>query len=100
MVFFTNVLSSVPAEMDFLVNMKDRDGQAMWVGKRASWTVMYEFLVTDMKTARPFTIEMDAESFVTQMKIPPRPPPPPPPLSPKLPASSASPPKWSEASPL
>jgi hypothetical protein len=69
MVFFTNVLTSVPAEMDFLVDMKDRDGQAMWVGKRASWTVMYEFLVTDMKTARPFTIEMDAESFVTQMKI-------------------------------
>jgi len=69
MVFFTNVLTSVPAEMDFLVDMKDRDGQALWVGKSASWTVMYEFLVTDVKTARPFTIEMDAESFVTQMKI-------------------------------
>jgi hypothetical protein len=68
-VFFTNVLTSVPAETEHIANMRARDGQAMWVGKRANWTVTCEFLVTDMKTARPFTIEMDAETFVSQIKI-------------------------------
>lgn len=57
---FTKVLTSVPQDVHFLVDMDD-DGSRMWEAKPFTWSVVYEFRCTS--SARHFTVEMDGETM-------------------------------------
>jgi len=67
---FTKILTTAPGEIPFLVNLTNADGQELWEKKVTDWIVKYEFCLTDRRaTENPrFTIEIDAETFVTQIK--------------------------------
>ncbi|KAH7410920.1 hypothetical protein BKA64DRAFT_741554 [Cadophora sp. MPI-SDFR-AT-0126] len=67
---FTSVLTSVPAEIQYMVNMKGKDGQNLWqVDKVSGWSTTYEFVFTDPRNPLyPVMIEIDAETFIAQIK--------------------------------
>lgn len=68
---FTKVLTVLPADISYLVEMRDRQGYFMWVHDHpSSWKVVYEVLCLDTRTPRhrPFTIEIDGENFSCQAK--------------------------------
>jgi hypothetical protein len=72
-IFFTNIVTTIPAEIHYLIDMKDAAGTEMWEKKPARWTVSYEFLCRDTQSLTdygyaPFMVEIDAETFVTQIK--------------------------------
>lgn len=63
-VFFTDVLTMVPAEIHYLLSLKTSGGQDLWESKVAEWGVTYEFIFVDSQDPEnPFMIEIDAESF-------------------------------------
>jgi hypothetical protein len=65
MAIFTKVLSLLPADISYLVEMKDRRGHAMWEQNQSSWDVTYEILCVDHRPgrSRPFTVEIDGEKL-------------------------------------
>lgn len=67
--FFTNVLTTVPAEIQFMVDMKTTGGKRLWQ-TAPSWSINYEFIYTDQSISppAPFVIKIDAETFVPQVK--------------------------------
>ncbi|KAH6670732.1 hypothetical protein B0J14DRAFT_102216 [Halenospora varia] len=66
--FFTNKLTTLNSEAEFLVKMKDSQGEPLWESAACSWNIVYEFLYFDKKTGTSFTIEIDGETFNTQVK--------------------------------
>lgn len=68
---FTKVLSSLPADISYLVKLKDRYNQDMWKQNQPSWDVSYEVLIMDTRSVKhhPFTIEIDGENFKAQVKV-------------------------------
>ena len=72
--FFTNIVTIIPAEIHYLIDMKDSAGAEMWEKSPSSWTVFYEFLCRDMQSLteygsyNPFMVDIDAETFVAQVK--------------------------------
>ncbi|PVH87522.1 hypothetical protein DL98DRAFT_649164 [Cadophora sp. DSE1049] len=67
---FTSVLTSVPAEIQYMVNMKGKGGQNLWQADKVSgWSTTYEFVFTDPRNPLyPVMIEIDAETFIAQIK--------------------------------
>ena len=67
---FTSVVTTVPAEIQYIVNMKDKVGQTLWQADKVSrWSTTYEFMFTDPRNQLyPVMIEIDAETFVAQIK--------------------------------
>ncbi|KAF4634029.1 hypothetical protein G7Y89_g4089 [Cudoniella acicularis] len=65
--YFTNKLTTIHAEIDFLVNMKDSEGNELW-GPKSKWDVIYQFMYYDQATSRSFVIEIDGETFSTEIK--------------------------------
>ena len=67
---FTSVLTTIPAEIQYMVNMKDEVGQNLWQADKVSrWSTTYEFVFTDPRNPLyPVMIEIDAETFVAQIK--------------------------------
>ncbi|KAL2070674.1 hypothetical protein VTL71DRAFT_13700 [Oculimacula yallundae] len=67
---FTSVLTAVSAEIQHMVNMKSQSGQDLWEkDKVARWNTTYEFVFTDLQNPLyPVMIEIDAETFVAQIK--------------------------------
>jgi len=69
--FFTNILTTAPGEIPYLLNLTDRDGKELWDKEKVSvWSVKYELCFADKAAPETpwFTIEIDAETFVTQIK--------------------------------
>jgi hypothetical protein len=70
---FTKLLTVLPADITYLVEMKDRKGDFIW--KQAQdqqiWAIFYEILCVDYRQRRPgaFTIEIDGENFSYKVKI-------------------------------
>jgi hypothetical protein len=67
--YFTKVLTTSPGEIPYILNLTDGNGQDLW-NKVCVWSVKYQFYFQDSATYpnRRFIIEIDAESFVTQIK--------------------------------
>ncbi len=69
---FTDILTTVPAEIQYMIGLKARDGKNLWESKVFSWEVTYEFIFFDNSTAEitrvPFMIEINGETFATQVK--------------------------------
>jgi len=44
--YFTNVLTTVPSDIHFIMDIKNRSGQKMWntESKSSAWRVIYEFI--------------------------------------------------------
>jgi hypothetical protein len=64
-VFFTKVLTTLPADITYLVEIKDRRGDRMWKHQQSSSDVLYEILCLDRRQARhhPFTVEVDGDKL-------------------------------------
>lgn len=64
---FTKVLTTLPPDISYLVEMKDRHGNIIWEQQQSGWDVFYEILCVDCRTTRhrPFTIEIDGEKLDT-----------------------------------
>jgi hypothetical protein len=73
--FFSKVLTTIPADINHLVDMKDSKGQKLWA-KKLSWKVNYQFLGRDESiidfNANSFIIDVDAENFKWIVKKHPR----------------------------
>jgi hypothetical protein len=68
--FFTNVVTRLPADVQYMVEMKDKLGNDLWEHRLFDWQVSYEFFCQDRKAleATPFMIEIDGESFNWKIK--------------------------------
>jgi hypothetical protein len=68
--FFTKPLTILPADIQYLVEMKDRSGNKLWEQRLFDWDVKYEFFCQDQKAVdyTPFTIEIDGEKFDWEIK--------------------------------
>lgn len=68
--FFSNILTILPTDMTYLVDMKNRDGEPMWENKLAEWSIFYEISCHNEGLAgwHPFSIEIDGETFSTRIK--------------------------------
>ncbi|KAH8674739.1 hypothetical protein BGZ60DRAFT_557090 [Tricladium varicosporioides] len=66
--FFTNRLTTLNSEAEFLVSIKDSQGEPIWESAAYSWNIVYKFLYFDGKTGTFFDIEIDGETFNTQVK--------------------------------
>jgi hypothetical protein len=70
---FTKALTTLSADVQFLLNMRiEETNQQIW-GEAVEWTVTYEYICCDHedyngKCAPGFVIEMDADSFETKVK--------------------------------
>jgi len=70
---FTKAITTLPADVQFFLNMKiEETNQRIW-GDAVEWTVTYEYICCDHenytgKCAPGFIIEMDADSFETKVK--------------------------------
>jgi hypothetical protein len=73
---FTKSITNLPADVEFLLNMKiEETDQRIW-SDAAEWTVKYEYICCDHedyagKCVPGFIIEMDADSFDTKVKTAP-----------------------------
>jgi hypothetical protein len=67
---FTKLLTVLPADMTYLIEMKDSIGNLIWNQNQSSWNVFYEILCVDTRPSkrRPFTIEIDGEKLSCQAK--------------------------------
>jgi hypothetical protein len=67
---FTNALTTAPGEIPVLVNLTNGDGEELWEKKVSEWLVKYQFCLVDRHSTEDarFTIEIDAETFVTRIK--------------------------------
>jgi hypothetical protein len=72
-VTFTKAVTTLPADVQFFLNMKiEETNQRIW-NDAVEWTVTYEYICCDHdnyigKCAPGFIIEMDADSFETKVK--------------------------------
>jgi hypothetical protein len=70
---FTKAITTLPADVQFLLDMRITDtNQRIW-GDAIEWTVTYEYICCDHeyydgKCVPGFVIEMDADSFETKVK--------------------------------
>ncbi|KAE9373238.1 hypothetical protein N431DRAFT_465535 [Stipitochalara longipes BDJ] len=68
---FTNVLTTTPGEMPYLLNLTGDDGKDLWEKKSPVWNVEYEFFFIDNfadKQNSRFRVVIDAETFGIQIK--------------------------------
>lgn len=65
---FTKVVTTKAGEMPYMLEMKARSA-LLWEQDVTSWNVVYEFTFFEKLTGVRFMIEIDAESFVTQVKM-------------------------------
>jgi len=69
---FTNVLTTSPGEMPFILNLSDCNGKERWDKGSKDWAAEYEFCFIDNLAAAHqnprFRVVIDAETFVTQIK--------------------------------
>ncbi|EPE31588.1 hypothetical protein GLAREA_12344 [Glarea lozoyensis ATCC 20868] len=61
---FTNTLTTVPADIDGLLQLKE-DGRSLWKND-SEWRIFYTFTFIEAATRLPFVIEIDAEKFTTR----------------------------------
>jgi hypothetical protein len=71
-VSLTKIISTLPADIQFFLDMKGDTHQLLW-GEVINWTVTYEYVCCDHqdydgKCAPGFVMEMDADSFETKVK--------------------------------
>ncbi|EKD19022.1 uncharacterized protein L3040_006516 [Drepanopeziza brunnea f. sp. 'multigermtubi'] len=68
-VYFTDVLTMEPAEVEYLLSLKNRSGQNLWETQVSKWVANYEFIFIDRKDpGNPFMIEVNAETFATRIQ--------------------------------
>ncbi|KAF8854467.1 hypothetical protein BDZ45DRAFT_693398 [Acephala macrosclerotiorum] len=67
---FTNVLTLLPADMQYLVKIKDKKGNPLW-HPTSIWNVTYEFHFRDTTAFDSpfFLVEVDGETFKTEVKV-------------------------------
>jgi hypothetical protein len=68
--FFTKPLTILPADIQYLVEMKGKSGDDLWEHRLFDWDVKYEFFCQDQKAVdyTLFTIEFDGEKFDWEIK--------------------------------
>jgi hypothetical protein len=65
---FTPVLTTCPGEIPPILATKDISGELLWAQKSPKWNVSYEFTFRDKTLDTRFTVEIDAETFDTEVK--------------------------------
>lgn len=63
---FTNLITNLPADVQWLVDMEEDIGQPMWRPK-PNLSVVYEFECFDDDLKVPFIVEIDSETFITKV---------------------------------
>ncbi|PMD26780.1 hypothetical protein NA56DRAFT_654562 [Hyaloscypha hepaticicola] len=70
--FFTNVLSTSPGEMPYLLNLTDGKGNGLWdMTEQAAWTVEYDFCFIDRHASHGksrFRVVIDGENFAMRIE--------------------------------
>jgi hypothetical protein len=70
--FFTNVLSTSPGEMPYLLNLTDSKGNGLWdMTEQAAWTVEYEFCFVDRLASHGrsrFRVVINGENFTMRIE--------------------------------
>jgi hypothetical protein len=69
-VFFSPVLTTLPNDVNYLVDMKNRAGEAMWEQNTHSWSVIYEIVCHDTRNpgSNEFSVEINGETFNARIK--------------------------------
>ncbi|CZR54122.1 uncharacterized protein PAC_04005 [Phialocephala subalpina] len=69
--FFTNVLTLLPADMQYLVAIKNKKEKPLWQ-PTSTWSVTYEFHFRDLSVLDSpfFLVQVDGETFKTEIKVP------------------------------
>jgi hypothetical protein len=69
--FFTKPLTILPADIQYLVELKNASGNDIWEHRPFDGVVKYEFFCQDQKAIgyTPFTIEIDGEKDYWEIKI-------------------------------
>lgn len=68
--FFTNILTTLPMDIGYLVGIKGRTDRAMWEQTAAESSIVYEISCHNEAIAgyNPFTIEINGKTFDTRIK--------------------------------
>jgi hypothetical protein len=64
LVEFTSLITTTPAEMQYIVDLRYSNGDRMW-HTAADRSVSYEIACGDLKTSAGFNLEVDGENFTT-----------------------------------
>ena len=69
-VFFSPVLTTLPNDVNYLVDMKNPAGEAMWEQNTHNWSVIYEIVCHDTRNpgSNEFSVEINGETFNAQIK--------------------------------
>jgi hypothetical protein len=65
---FTRILTTFPAEAQYLIHLKEENGYPMW-RPTASRSVKYELDWTDQDTNDSYLLEINAETFTSRVKF-------------------------------
>jgi hypothetical protein len=67
---FTNILTTLPTDISYLVSIKGQSDRAMWQQTAAESSVVYEISCHNEALAgyNPFTVEINGETFDTRIK--------------------------------
>lgn len=68
--FFTNILTTLSTDANYLVDMKNQAGQPMWEKNAAESSIIYEIfcLGEGVSGGNPFTVEIDGTDFSMRIK--------------------------------
>ncbi len=70
--FFTNVLSTSPGEMPYILNLTDGKGSRLWdMTEQPAWTVEYDFCFIDRLASHGksrFRVVIDGENFTVRVE--------------------------------
>jgi hypothetical protein len=67
---FSKILTAIPADISYLLEMKDCQEQSLWNHNQCDCSIFYEILCVDGRSGRlqPFTIEIDGETLEARAK--------------------------------
>lgn len=69
-IFFTNILTTLPTDANYLLSLKSQTGQPLWEENAKETSVIYEISCHNEAQSgwNPFSIEIDRETFVANIK--------------------------------
>jgi hypothetical protein len=66
---FTKIVSLLEADTTFLLNLRSKEGNRLWLKDVAEWKVVYEFECQHLESQIVFAIEVNSETFETRIKV-------------------------------
>ncbi|KAM3074828.1 hypothetical protein ACMFMG_008241 [Clarireedia jacksonii] len=66
---FTKIVTLLEADTAFLLNLRSKQGDRLWLKEVTEWNVVYEFECQHVDSKVIFAIEVDSETFETRIKV-------------------------------